>query len=176
MVAKDMGLQAKLLDSVDERRQSWLLETAEAFASTAKGDWRFLVTESSYVHHLVKTVLALGVHGECVIVGRGGAFILPPATTLRVRLVGPVRERIAALARRRELSERQAARRIRTIDRERCDFVRDHFLKDPEDSGHYDLVLNALRYSATVSANIIADALHRMQSQPAALEPAVTSR
>src|SRR5262249_49766065 len=92
-IARDMGLRTNLLESVDERQQSWLVENAEAFLSApARGDWSPLVTESAYVHHLIKVVLALGVHGECVIVGRGAPFILPAETTLRIRLIGPVKE------------------------------------------------------------------------------------
>ncbi len=102
-----------------------------------------LINDTAYVHHLIKTVLALGVNGECVIVGRGAAFILPKATTLRVRLVGTVQDRILVLARRLSISEREAARRVRSLDRERTDFVRDHFLKDPTDPRNFDLVLNA---------------------------------
>jgi cytidylate kinase len=169
-IAEEMGLRTALLESVDERRQNWLLESVEAFLSAPEqGDWGPLVTESGYVRYLIQTVLALGVHGECVIVGRGAAFILPPATTLRVRLVGPVRERIAALGRKLGIPEPEAARRVRAIDRERGDFVLDHFLKNATDPRNYDLVLNALRFSAAGCAEVVVETLHRLQAwgQPA---------
>jgi cytidylate kinase len=162
-----------LLESVDERRQSWLTETFEAFMSASgKSEWDPLVSESAYVHHLVKTVLALGAHGECVIVGRGAPFILPVETTLRVRLVSPVRERIAALSRKLSIAERKAALRIRAIDRERTDFVQDHFFKDPTDPLSYDLVLNVSRLSVRSCADLIVDTLHLLEaSEP---QPACT--
>jgi hypothetical protein len=98
-IAQEMHVRTSLLQSVDERRQSWPLETAEAFLTASReSDSQAMVSESGYVRHLVQTVLALGVHGECVIVGRGAAFILPAETTLRVRLVAPVKQRIATLA------------------------------------------------------------------------------
>jgi cytidylate kinase len=163
-IARDMGLRTNLLESVDERQQSWLIEMAEAFLSAPRtGDWGPLVTESGFVQHLIKTVLALGAHGEAVIVGRGAGFILPPATTVRVRLVGPVRERIAALGKNLGLTEHEAARRVRKLDRERADFVQDHFLKDPTDPHNYDLVLNALRLTIAQSAEVIVAALERFQ-------------
>jgi cytidylate kinase len=165
-VAQDMGLRARLLESVDEREQSWLLETAEAFLSAPrKGDWGSLVTESGYLHHLVKIVLALGIHGECVIVGRGAAFILPAATTLRVRLVGPVQERTASLSRTLAISEREAAERVRTLDRARTAFVRDHFLKDPSDRTLYDLILNVVHFSEAGCASVIVEALRKRQQR-----------
>jgi cytidylate kinase len=175
-IAKEMGLRTALLSSVDERHQSWLLEAAEAFLSApVKSDWGPLVTESAYVHHLVETVLALGIHGECVIVGRGAALILPVQTTLRVRLVGPVRARIAALGRKLGISEREAARQVRTMDRERTDFVQDHFLKDPTDPRNYDLVLNALRLPVAKSAELIVEMLYRLKAAGIAMNPGVPS-
>jgi cytidylate kinase len=164
-IAQDMGIRTALLESVDERRQSSMLEFIEALLSApSKGDWGPLVSESGFVHHLVKTVLALGIHGECVIVGRGAALILPVATTLRVLLVAPVRERIAALSRKLGISEREAARQVRIIDRERTDFVQDHFLKNPIDPRNYDLVLNASRLSGASCADIIIETLRCLQA------------
>jgi hypothetical protein len=164
-IAQDMGVRTDLVESVDEREQGWLVETLGAFLSgPVKSDSSFLASESAYVHHLLETVLALGIHGECVIVGRGAAFILPAATTLRVRLVGPVRERITALSRKLGISEPEAARQVRTIDRERTDFVQDHFFKDPSDPRNYDLVLNASRLSVAQSAELIVETLHRVQA------------
>ena len=166
-IAQDMGLRTSLLESVDERQQSALLETAEAFLSAPrKSDWGPLVTESGYVHHLVKTVLALGVHGECVIVGRGAVFILPAATTVRVRLVGPVPERIAVTRARTSASPNvKRQRQVRTMDRERTDFVQDFFQQNPTDPRNYDLVLNASRLSVAPNAELIVETLHRLQAR-----------
>jgi cytidylate kinase len=165
-IAQDMGLRTSLLESVDERRQSWLLEVAQGLMSVpSKGDRGPLVSDSGFVHHLVRTVLAVGVHGECVIVGRGAAFILPAETTLRVRLVGPVSERIAALSRILALSESDGARQVRALDRARNDFVQDHFQKDPTDPGNYDLILNAPRLSAVQSAEVIVETLLRLRAR-----------
>jgi cytidylate kinase len=164
-IAQNMGLRTDLLKSVDERQQSWLMELAEAFLAPPKeGDWGLLVTETGYLHHLVKTVLALGIHGECVIVGRGASFILPTSRTLRVRLVGPVRERITALSNLLSIPKPEAANKIRTIDRERADFVQDHFFKDANDPRNYDLVLNAMRLSISECAELIVESLNRLKT------------
>ncbi len=122
------------------------------------------------MHHLVETVLALGVHGECVIVGRGAAFILPAETTLRVRLVGPGKDRIEALRRKTGVSEREAAHRVRALDRQRNDFIRDHFQKDPTDPRNFDLVLNATRLASRQCADLVVAAVRQLQAG----EPAVT--
>jgi cytidylate kinase len=164
-IAQEMGLRTRLLQCVDERHQSWLEETAEAFLSApVENEWAPTVSESAFVRHLVQTVLALGVHGESVIVGRGAAFILPPETTLRVRLTAPAKARAAALAGRIGVAAQEAARQLRSIDRERRDFVRDHFFKDPTAHGNCDLILNASRFSAAQTAELIIEGLHRLQA------------
>ena len=167
-IAQDMGIRATLHSTawICRREQSWLLESVAGFLSSPeKNEWSDVAYESAYVHHLVETVHALGIHGECVIVGRGATFILPAATTLRVRLVGPVRERIAAVSRQLGISERDAARRVRTTDRERIDFVQDHFFKDPSDPRNYDLLLNASRLSVCQNAGIIVETLRCLQGR-----------
>ena len=92
-IAEEHGLRVSLLESLDERRQSWLVECLEGFAQKAH------VGESGYVRHLTQTILSLGAHGCCVIVGRGAAHLLPPETTLRVRLVQSLEDRVAAIMR-----------------------------------------------------------------------------
>jgi cytidylate kinase len=164
LIAREMGLRTALLKSVDERQQPWLVETVEAFLSAPQRDYAEpLVSETSFVRHLAETVRALGAHGECVIVGRGATFLLPSQTTLRVRLVGPVPERIEALSRKFGISREEAVRKVESLDRERTGFVRDHFHGDPTDPRNYDLVLNAVRYSTSECAELIIDALRRMQ-------------
>jgi len=81
---------------------------------------------------------------------------------LRVRLIGPVRDRIATWSRNLGISEREAARQVRTIDRERADFVQDHFFKDPADQRNYDLILNVARFSVAMSADVIVEAVRQL--------------
>jgi cytidylate kinase len=145
-VAEEMGLRASLLESVDERRKSWLQECLESFASVPG------VSEGAYARHLLQTLLALAAHGECVIVGRGAAQVLPAATTLRVRLVGPVEERAEAIRQRFGITHEEAARWVEKTDGERVRFVKDHFQKNPTDPRRYDQVLNSSRFSLSRSA------------------------
>jgi cytidylate kinase len=156
-IAQELGLRTRLLESVDERHVSWIRETVrEAMQAVAGAP---SVSEDRYVAHLVETVLSLGMHGECVIVGRGANFVLPAARTLRVRLVAPLAARIEAVSRVRNISEREARAFIAQTDRERDRFVRDHFRGDPQDPRNFDLVLNTAHFSVADCANIITAAL-----------------
>jgi cytidylate kinase len=157
-IAQEMGLRTQLLESVDERRKSWLLEVVEGFAAPG-------VSELAYVQHLTQTLLSLGTHGDCVIVGRGAPHILPKETTLRVRLVANLDDRIAAMARRLNLSADKAAKWVAETDRQRHTFVKDHFFKDPADPHQYDLVLNTSTWSVGDCADLILHALRDLESR-----------
>jgi cytidylate kinase len=164
-VADDWGVQAALLESVDEKRTGWLRERLDSLKPGP------VVSDATYTRRLVKTLLALASHGECVIVGRGGAQVLPPETTLRVRLVGPPEQRIGSVSRRFGIPREEAARRVGTTDRERARFVADHFGKDAADPRQYDLVLNSSRFSVGECAGLIVDALRALQAKAAATDP-----
>jgi cytidylate kinase len=157
-VAAEMGQHATLLESLDERRQSWLAECLESFSSTPA------VSEDSYVRHLLATVLALAAHGDCVIIGRGVPQVLPAATTLRVRVVAPLDVRVEAIRQRLGLDRAAAARWVEKTDDERARFVRYHFHKDPADPCGYDLILNSGRFAVAECSELIVEALHRLQA------------
>ncbi len=76
-IADEMGLRARLLEGLDEKQVNWLQDALAGFASAAAVD------SGAYVHRLVETLLSLAAHGECVILGRGAAQVLPANTTLR---------------------------------------------------------------------------------------------
>jgi cytidylate kinase len=157
-IAREMNLRTSLLASVDEKRVSWLQDCVAAFAAVPS------VSGSAYVHHLIETLFSLASHGDCVIVGRGAAQILPAETTVRVRLVAPVEWRIAAMSEKLGVSKKDAARQMETIDHDRVCFVWDHFKKDPTDPRQYDLVLNSSRFSVNQCGDLIVEALHRLQA------------
>jgi cytidylate kinase len=157
-IAKEMGLRTQLVESVDERRRSWLLEMVEGFVS-ADG-----VSELSYVRHLTQTILSLAEHGECVIVGRGAAQILPPKTTLRVRLDGDLDDRIAAVSSRLSLSRDKAAKWVADTEHRRETFIKDHFLKSPADARYYDLILNTSTWSVADCTDLILCAVKSLEN------------
>ncbi len=155
-VAADMGVRTDLLHSLDEKHRSWLVECLAGF------DAMPAVDSSAYCRRLLETLLSLSAHGDCVIVGRGAAQVLPAASTLRVRLIGRVADRIATVAKRRGIAPAEAQRWVEQTDRERTRFVKDHFHKEPSDALDYDLVLNSSRFSVPQCADLIIEALHRL--------------
>lgn len=157
-IAQEMGLRADLLDSVDEKRRSWLLETLEEFATATPP-----VSQNAYVRHLVQTLLSLSVHGRCIIVGRGSPHVLPQESTLRVRLVGRLEDRIAAGMRRLNTTEAAARKWVEETERQRLHFVQEFFLKDARDPREYDLILNTSRWSVSECADLVIQALKDLE-------------
>jgi cytidylate kinase len=157
-IAEQTGLRRKLIDSVDEKKSSWLMRWLNAFKARPE------ITPNEYAHHLVHVLLSLAAHGECIIIGRGAGQILPKETTLRVRLIGPEAQRIKAIQNRFDLSAEEARRWIEKTDDQRIRFVKDHFHKDPGDPAQYDLVLNSSRLSIADCADLILTAVERLQT------------
>jgi hypothetical protein len=153
-LAHELKVPLEIVEQIDERRQSWLLECIGGFVSAPE------LSESRYFHHMTALVRALGEQGHCVIVGRGAAHVLPPRSTLRVRLVGDREDRIATFGRRRRLDHLTAAREVEEVNRERSRYIRDHFHIDPTKARYYDLVLNTSQWSAADCADFILKALH----------------
>jgi hypothetical protein len=153
-IAQELNLPVAVVEEFDEKRQSWLLECMESFVSKPE------LSECRYTRHLIALIHSLGDQGRCVIVGRGAAYILPPQSTLRVRLVGEREDRIDAFSRRLQLDRPTAARKVEEINRERRRFIREHFHADPTKARNYDLVLNTSQWSPADCADFIVQALH----------------
>ena len=155
---------------VDETHISWLQESLESFLET------HTVSQIAYIHQLVQILVELGEHGECVIVGRGAAQMLPADTTLRVHLIAPLKERVAAMSQRLGGgAANRVARKLEQIDRDRTRFVKDYFHRDPTDLSNFDLVLNMSRLSTEDCGEIIIDALHAEQANRVEHLPSLAS-
>jgi hypothetical protein len=153
-VAHKLHIPVSVVEEIDERGQNWLLECFEAFVSRPE------LSEGRYFHCLLAVIRALGEQGRGVLVGHGAEYILPPRSTLRVRLIGEREDRITAFSRRFHLDRRTAARKVEEINRERVRFIREHFHADPTKARHYDLVLNTSQWSPADCADFVVQALH----------------
>jgi hypothetical protein len=113
-----------------------------------------------------------------VIVGRGASLVLPAATTLRVRLIADRDDRIEVIRKSRGLSREAAAWHVDRTDADRIRFNKEHFFKNPADSGNYDVVLSTSRFTFTECSALIITALRCLQAkqgQPETSAPAALS-
>jgi cytidylate kinase len=118
---------------------------------------------------LARAVLLLGAQGEVVIIGRGAGYILPPATTLHVRVVAPEPDRIAYMSQWLRLTADEAADEVRRRDQRRAEFLAAQVGCSPDDPNPYDLLVNSSRLGEEQSAELIA---HAARGRLLGLEPA----
>jgi hypothetical protein len=123
------------------------------------------LTQHPLVVNLARVVLALGAQGQVVLIGRGAGCILPPETTLNVRVVAPLPARVAYLGQWMRLPEEEAAERVRALDERRAEFVATHFHRQPADVHQYHLVLNSSLLGEEVCAELIVQAAQARSAQ-----------
>ena len=135
-VAERFQLSRSMLEQVDETPSSWIWDVL--------GTWmdQKIITHDKYVARLGRVVLAAVRHGSVVLVGRGAQFLLPREKGLAVRIIAPLKYRIAEIVRREGVSQTDASRVIEETDLGRRDFVLSYFQKDIDDPHLYDLVIN----------------------------------
>jgi len=151
-------------------RQGMLDNLTPAAAVWVEGQLQQLMREQNVSQHpsiqnLTRVVLALGAQGEAVLIGRGAGFILPRASTLHVRMVAPLDERIAYMSEWLRLTRDEAAEKVRVRDARRNEFISTHFHRNPDDVHQYDILLNASLLGEEVCAELIAQAA-RARSLP----------
>jgi cytidylate kinase len=108
--------------------------------------------------NLARVILALGAGGQVVLIGRGAGCLLPPASTLKVRILAPLGDRIAYMSDWLRLTREEAAERVRLRDSRRAEFLQSHYHHEPGDVYKYDLVLNSSLLGEELCADLIVQA------------------
>ncbi|NBO91805.1 MAG: cytidylate kinase-like family protein [Planctomycetia bacterium] len=157
-IALEKGLSARMLEGLDERHVSWLEQAIHSFSKGGPLDGR-------YLNGLLRVLASLSKSGHCVIVGRGASHVLPPDTTLGVRVVAPRAWRVGQVQKRMDLSAADAEQWVNEHDRERLAFVQAHFHADATDPTLYDMILNGQRLGTTDAASLIVQAARAFEAR-----------
>ena len=115
-----------------------------------------------------RLILSLAARGQVILVGRGAGFYLPRETSLHVRIVGPLADRIAHMADWSRMTREQAAEQVRQRDERRAEFLLKHFGRTSADPHDYDLIINSGLLGEESCADVILAALNGKQDD---LEP-----
>jgi cytidylate kinase len=115
-----------------------------------------------------RLILSLAARGQVVLVGRGAGFYLPRETSLHVRIVAPLPDRIAHMADWSRMTREQAADQVRQRDERRAEFLLKHFGRSSADPHDYDLIINSGLLGEESCADVILAALNGKQDD---LEP-----
>lgn len=135
-IAESAEQSEAIIETLDEKGHSFLDDWIASLVS-GRDLW-----PDQYLKVLMKVTGTIGEHGKAVIVGRGACFVLPPARTLRIRVVAPLADRITCWAQDREISQEEARKLVSKEDAERRAFVRKYFHTDTSDPLNYDLLVN----------------------------------
>lgn len=160
-IADSTHLSERVVSSLDEKHRELLTDWLAAI--TGPG----YLSPAEYRYHLSRIVGTVARHGGAVILGRGAHLILGQGAALRVMLVGPLEPRVRAVMKSEGLSEREARRRIVTVEADRKAFLMKHFHDDLADLTTFDIVLNTVVLGVEGACGAIRAALERMPAWPA---------
>ena len=152
VLGQDPTLQHELAEQLPEGGAEWIEDRVQQLLLEQS------ISRNPQVLDLVRRLLALGMHGEVVLLGRGAGCVLPAAATLNVRIVAPLADRVAYLAQSLRLTEEEAAEQVRRRDHRRAEFLNTHFHRHPGDVHQYDLVLNTRLLGEEACADLIVQA------------------
>ena len=152
-VAKRADLDVELVKTLDENIEHAGIKP-----------WKTLFKNKSYpkeryLHHLVKVVLNISKKGG-VIVGRGAHLILGPGKAFRIRIISSPYVSAQWVAERKQIDLEAARDRVKSVNRQRADYLQQLYGKNINDCRDYDLVINMDRFDVDSAIDLI---LHSMQ-------------
>jgi len=151
-IAKEIKQDPKRVEFLDERYRAKFWEYVEVLSSSS------IILQEEYVLYLKRFLKVLGRMGNCVIVGRGANFVIPPSKALRVRCVGSPHGWKEILKNRYELKDEEIEKRVKEWNEEQKKFVEKYFGADINDPHHYDLILNLDYYPLERATGIVLQA------------------
>ena len=135
-MAQEPTVRQDLLDQLSPAAREWLDDHINQLLHEQN------LSRNPTILDLAKLVLALGAQGNVILLGRGAGLILPSRSTLHVRMVAPLKDRVHYMSQWLRLTEEEAAEQVRKRDHRRADFLSTHFHRKPNDVHGYDMLLN----------------------------------
>jgi cytidylate kinase len=107
---------------------------------------------------MARLILSLAASGKVVLIGRGAGCILPRHSTLHVRIVAALEDRVAYMSQWLRLTVEEASEQVRLRDLRRAEFLQTHFHRHVADVYQYDLLLNSTLLGEESCAELLAQA------------------
>jgi cytidylate kinase len=163
-VAQEATVRQEIIDNLTPAALHWVEEQLERLQSDARNS-----LHPSLVH-TARVILALGATGEVLLIGRGAGCLLPRHSTLQVRIVAPLEERVAYMSQWLGLTPEEALQQVRLRDQRRAEFVLTHFRRQATDVYQYDLLLNSTLLGEELSAELLVQAAQAKAALMAGLD------
>ena len=172
IVARRMGLSLIGRDQLHELAQGCDPEFTDicSIYETEHGPHffeRIFFDRPSYTSVFEALTFEQASRGNVVIVGRGAQIILREIPGVaRVRIVAPKDIRVKRIMERLNFSREEAEDYAHKYDHERENLVRSIFQSDPQDWSLYDVIVNTERFSAGDAAQLVIDAVEKIEKVP----------
>ena len=147
-VAESAHMSDKVIKSLDEKSISFLDSMISSFFA-ARHIW-----PNEYVRHLSLVMHTNAQHGNIIIIGRGGSFILKDKA-FRVRIIAPQEGRVERVMHDRRISHEEALDYLLKYEADQIAFIRKYFNEDVNDAKHYDILINTKQVSIEIAAESI---------------------
>ncbi|HBF35431.1 TPA: hypothetical protein DDW35_12790 [Candidatus Sumerlaeota bacterium] len=158
-VAESMHARRRLIDCLDQRDRSYILNLVDGALSGRHVD------RADYIRGLMEVVSVFVQEGGCILLGRGAPFLVPQDAGIRVLLTASPKTRIKNLMEFYSISAEEAETRMVQSDLEREEFSKMYYGKDPWDPAHYDMAINMDRITPETAAGSILQALERLRCE-----------
>ncbi len=135
-IAKDRQVGAQLVSALEKNPPGGFEDYL------AELDPEHHLTSDEYIASLKRTLLAIAVTGNAVIVGRGSNFFLPPDKKIGLCFVAPLALRVKNVMKEMGLAEKEARTHIFKLEAEHQKLVKKYLQADIRDPGQYHLVIN----------------------------------
>ena len=154
-IASSTKKRKEIIKAVDEKNRSKIEDIVHSVLNVE------YIDDSAYVSELIQVILAYAYQGKCVILGRGANFITPFGKGLHVNITAPYKVRVQRAIDYEGHNLAKAKEIIAKVEKERREFVKQYFKKDPKKVNSYDLTINTTYFDFKQSRDIIIEAFHR---------------
>jgi cytidylate kinase len=154
-IANSTKLRKDLIKAVDEKHRTHVEDVVQSLLNT---DY---VDDIKYVTELTKVLVTYALRGKVVVVGRGANFLTPFSKGLHVNITAPYEVRVQRAIEHEGIKRKKAEEVIAKVEKERKEFVKQYFRKDPTKINSYDMTLNTTYFSVDQARDVIIEALWR---------------
>lgn len=155
MTSKKAKKRKALIAGLDERDRGFMDDLVHSLLNPE------YVSEQTFIKSLCEVILSLARKGNCIILGRGGAFITGQYGGLHIRVAAPYLVRAGYTSQFEGYTLYEAKERVKKYDKRRKQFVKQYFQHDPSNSNYYDLVINTTYLSVEQAADIVVAAFKK---------------
>jgi len=143
-------LSRRFIETLDEQDQNFL-DNWINFLTRSGG-----VLQKDYVLKISRMIKVIAAQESAILLGRGAHLLLREKKEgLKIKLTAPLAQRIQNIATLRSLSPDEAEALVRQTDKEREQFIQNHFHIDRENNAEFDIVFNTTAFATSTICKII---------------------